>query len=120
MYDELPPCDRCGGDNPTDKIICRVCQLEINGEIGKRQAAEYYSAQGEAAELAEVMKDWPGRGPDEDGETFEPMSDEDMKAAQARNATLPMVDPFETAGEQVRRNWPNVFDSPALTMGATW
>jgi len=73
----------------------KAIMLAINGEIGKRQAAEYYSAKGEADELAEVMRDWPGRGPDEDGEIFEPMSDEAMAAAQARNATLPLVDPFD-------------------------
>ena len=120
MFDEFPSCDRCNNDNASDGPICRKCQLEVNGEIGKRQAAEYYSAQGEAAELAEVMKDWPGRGPDEDGETFEPMSDEEMKAAQARNYGAPLVDPFATEAELVRKQWPNVFDSPALTLGATW
>lgn len=120
MYDEFPSCDRCGNDNPSDKVICRRCQLELNGEIGKRAAAEYYSAAGEADELAEVMAGWPGRGPDEDGEIFIPMSDEAMAEAQARADLVPLVDPFETAGERVRRNWPNVFDSSALTLGATW
>lgn len=55
-------------------------------------------------------------GPDDDGEAFEPMGDEAMRAAQNWHATRWESDPFETPEETIRRNWPNVFDGePILT-----
>lgn len=130
MYGELPEClnyEVCGNETGADDGLCRPCRLAKYGEIGKRQAAEYYNAQSEADELAEVMAERDERqlreaardpriplGPDDDGEAFTPMSDEEMRAAQNWHATRWAVDPFETPAETIKRNWPNIFDGAPI------
>lgn len=90
--DEAPSCPRCNGDNLSDDIICRACRVALDGEPRADQFVGALAA-------------------DDDGETFVPMSEEEMAFAQAEAELEPLGDPFEEA----RDVWPNIFYSPAIS-----